>query len=155
MQGKEDERDRKPVGHKIKPEAQLIIGRPGPITIGPVRHVILSYSAHKALRFAQYLIVGLYLPQVSNVMLYLVVQIRPPFRYNEKEFTMQDHSLTKGFSHGGEFKIYFAFVLDRATSYCIVGLEWVQTRAPCVNRSPMPTLSPFIPSLVLASCWFA
>ncbi|OAY62928.1 hypothetical protein ACMD2_14403 [Ananas comosus] len=28
------------------------------------------------------------LPQVSNVMLYLVVQIRPPFRYNEKEFTM-------------------------------------------------------------------
>lgn len=35
-----------------------------------------------------YLIVGLYLPPVSNVMLYLVVQIRPLFRYNEKEFTM-------------------------------------------------------------------
>uniref|UniRef100_A0A453BCP1 Uncharacterized protein n=1 Tax=Aegilops tauschii subsp. strangulata TaxID=200361 RepID=A0A453BCP1_AEGTS len=34
-----------------------------------------------------YLIVGLYLPQVSNVMLYLVVQILPPSRYNE-EFTM-------------------------------------------------------------------
>nr|CAB3453380.1 unnamed protein product [Digitaria exilis] len=31
---------------------------------------------------------GLYLPQVSNVMLYLVVQILPPSRYNEKEFTM-------------------------------------------------------------------
>ena len=33
-----------------------------------------------------YLIVGLYLPQVSNVMLYPVVRIRLPFRCNEKEF---------------------------------------------------------------------
>lgn len=35
-----------------------------------------------------YFIAGLYLSQVLNVMLYLVVQIRLPFLYNEREFTM-------------------------------------------------------------------
>jgi hypothetical protein len=35
-----------------------------------------------------YFIVGLYLSQVLNVMLYPVVRIRLPFLHNEREFTM-------------------------------------------------------------------
>lgn len=66
-----------------------------------------------------YLIVGLYLPQVSNATPYLAVQIRPLFGYNEKDFIVSavrrgtNHAFTQAL--GNIYRLLSPLWLSRTT----------------------------------------